>query len=157
MGSLRIYADTSVFGGGFDDEFEVESRRFFSLVHGRLVTVLLSEFVLEELELAPARVQRVLEELPRPYVHRVEINTDVIELRNAFLASKVVGPRSTYDATHVAAATVGRCDAIVSWNFQHIVRLDKIRMYNGVSIQRGYPPVSIVTPKEVRFDEEERA
>lgn len=79
----------------------------------------------------------------------------MLELRNAFLRAKVVGTKSAYDATHVAAATVARADAIVSWNFQHIVRLDKIRMYNGVSLQLGYPPISIVSPQEIRFDEEQ--
>lgn len=85
----------------------------------------------------------------------VPVSSDVVQLRNAFLQAKIVGPRSIYDATHVAAATVARADAIVSWNFQHIVRLDKIRMYNGVSLQLGFPPISIVSPQEIRFDEEQ--
>ncbi len=58
-----------------------------------------------------------------------------------------------YSETHVAAATVSRADAIVSWNFKHIVRIDKMRAYNQVNLQTGFGLLSIVSPREVRFDE----
>lgn len=136
MGTLQVYVDTSVFGGCFDHEFAAESERFFALVRRELVTVLVSDIVFNELELAPDRVRRLPSSLPRGFLVRVPVSRDVIELREAFLAAKIVGRGSLYDATHVAAATVARADAITSWNFQHIVRLDKIRMYNGVSLLR---------------------
>jgi hypothetical protein len=44
-------------------------------------------------------------------------------------------------------------DAIVSWNFKHIVRIDKMRAYNQVNLQTGFGLLSIVSPQEVRFDE----
>ena len=56
-------------------------------------------------------------------------------------------------AAHVAAATVARADAIVSWNFKHIVRIDKMRSYNQVNLQTGFGLLSIVSPQEVRLDE----
>jgi len=31
---LRVYADTSVFGGCFDEEFSEESRKFFEEIKG---------------------------------------------------------------------------------------------------------------------------
>ena len=49
--------------------------------------------------------------------------------------------------------TVARADAIVSWNFRHIVRLEKIRGYNEVNQSRGYMPLTIITPREVRLHE----
>jgi hypothetical protein len=59
-----------------------------------------------------------------------------------------VGPRWIDDATHVAAASVAGADAIVSWNFKHIVRNDRIGRYNEVNIRHGYRPLMIVTPLE---------
>ena len=53
------------------------------------------------------------------------------------------------DATHVAAATAARADAIVSWNFKHIVHWDKIRLFNAVNLREGYAPLEIRSPKEV--------
>jgi hypothetical protein len=55
--------------------------------------------------------------------------------------------------THVALATAAHADAIVSWNFRHIVHLDKMRLYNQVNLMSGYAPLSIVSPAEVRLDD----
>ena len=58
------------------------------------------------------------------------------------------------DATHVALATVAGADAIVSWNFEHIVRVDKMRAFNGVNLLEGFGFLSLVSPDEVRFDDD---
>jgi hypothetical protein len=42
-----------------------------------------------------------------------------------------------------------RADAIVSWNFKHIVRLDLIGRYNQVNRSLGHPNLVIITPLEV--------
>ncbi|MEK7250008.1 MAG: hypothetical protein AAB209_06235, partial [Bacteroidota bacterium] len=78
---------------------------------------------------------------------------EVIELRDAYLSAGVVGPKWVDDATHVAAATVARADAIVSWNFVHIVRLDRMKAYNRVNLLNGYGMLTIITPKEINYDE----
>ncbi len=44
-------------------------------------------------------------------------------------------------------------DAVVSWNFRHIVRLDRIRAFNSVNLAEGYGVVTILSPKEVNLDE----
>ena len=46
-------------------------------------------------------------------------------------------------------ATVYRADFLASWNFKHIVNLDKIRGYNGINYQLGYNMIEIRTPKEI--------
>jgi len=67
------------------------------------------------------RVRELLSSLPADFVVRVGLTRDVIELRDAYLAAGILDLQSTDDATHVAAATVDRAAAIVSWNFKHIV------------------------------------
>jgi predicted nucleic acid-binding protein len=152
---FRIYADTSVFGGCLDDEFTEESNRFFELIRSGQVLALVSQVVVDELAEAPPKVREVLESLPPECVAFVDLTREIIELRNEYLAAGIVGRRSMDDATHVAAATVARADAIVSWNFRHIVRLDKMRAYNLVNLQAGYGLLSIVSPQEVWIDEDE--
>jgi len=153
MRPLRVYADTSVFGGCFDPEFAPESRRFFDLVRAGSVKLLMSEVVVRELAKAPGQVRELLTSLPAASVVQVGLTRDVIELRDAYLAAGILDPESRDDATHVAAATVARADAIVSWNFKHIVRIDKMRAYNQVNLQTGFGLLSIVSPQEVRIDE----
>ena len=60
---------------------------------------------------------------------------------------------SAADAQHIAIATVGRVDVLVSWNFKHIVNLQRIHGYNSVNLRRGYPMIEIRTPREVLSDE----
>ncbi len=153
MKVVRVYVDTSVFGGCFDRAFSAESRRFFELARSGQIHLLVSAVVIRELSLAPAEVRGVLESLPQKHLHAVEVTQTVLELRDAYLEAGIVGPRSIDDATHVAAATVARADAIVSWNFRHIVRLDKMRAYNQVNLTHGHGLLSIVSPQEVRFDD----
>lgn len=50
---------------------------------------------------------------------------------------------------HIAIATIAEVDVVVSWNFRHIVRLEKIRFFNGVNLELGYKPLSIYSPREV--------
>ena len=35
------------------------------------------------------------------------------------------------------------------WNFRHIVRLDKIRLFGAVNLELGYKPLPIYSPREV--------
>jgi hypothetical protein len=65
MKPMRIYVDTSVFGGCFDDEFADPSRRFFELVRAGRVLALVSEVVVRELAEAPDRVRQLSRDCPR--------------------------------------------------------------------------------------------
>ena len=151
----RIYCDSSVIGGYFDSEFEADSQRFIDAVKKGRIVMLVSEVVLQEILEAPENVQNLLDSMPTSSVERVPLSREVIELRNAYIAAGILGPKWIDDATHVAAATVARADAIVSWNFAHIVRLDKMKAYNQVNLINGYGILTIISPKEVQHDDTE--
>ncbi len=97
--------------------------------------------------------QVLLESIPPSFIEKVPLTKEVIELRNEYIAAGILGAKWVDDATHVAAATVARADAIASWNFAHIVRLDKMKAYNQVNLINGYGIITIITPKEVHYDE----
>lgn len=140
-------------GGCLDTEFAKDSLRFMESVRQGQIIILVSEVVVREILQAPPRVQDILFSMPAQCVERVTLTTEILALRNEYMAARIVGTQSTDDATHVAAATVARADAIVSWNFAHIVRLDKMKAYNRVNLLNGYGILTIITPKEVHFDE----
>jgi predicted nucleic acid-binding protein len=149
MGPLRVYADTSVFGGCFDREFDVTSIRFFEEIRRGEYVVVVSDVTLDELELAPDKVRRVLVDLPPEHVELVSVPLESDELRRAYLEAAVVGPASSNDAAHIAVATVADVDLVVSWNFKHIVHFEKIAGYEGVNRGRGYRSPRIYSPREV--------
>jgi predicted nucleic acid-binding protein len=142
-----------VIGGCYDSEFQEDSQRFISAVKSGRILMLLSEVVVQEILQAPANIQNLLASLPSHCIEKVELDMEVIELRNAYLAAGILPVRWIDDATHVAAATVARADAIASWNFTHIVRLDKMKAYNQVNLINGYGILTIVSPREVNYGE----
>jgi predicted nucleic acid-binding protein len=151
---LRVYADTSVFGGAFDEEFGEFSRRFFEQVAERRFRLVISPLIHEELVVAPARVRELLDHL-LPHAEFVRITADATRLQAAYISAGIVTGRSSNDALHVAVATVTGCSAIVSWNFRHIVHFEKISLYNEVNAANGYPQLAIHSPREVIEYEDE--
>jgi predicted nucleic acid-binding protein len=149
MRRLRVYADTSVFGGCFDPEFKLESRKFFDEVRQGRFTLLISNVTLAELQSAPEDVRRVLADLPADQVELVEASDETEALRQAYLEAGIVGPLSSNDAAHVAAATTSGADIVVSWNFKHIVHFEKIAGFEGVNLLRGFRSPRIYSPREV--------
>ena len=149
----RLYLDTCIYGGYFDVEFELATRRLFAAVRAGQAVVLFSQLVVAELEFAPERVQALALSVSSPPAEKVWLSAAALALRGAYMDAGVVSPKSERDAEHVAIASVARADAIVSWNFQHIVHSDRISGYNGVNAANGYNALRIVSPPEVRFDE----
>ena len=71
------------------------------------------------------------------------------ELAGRYISEKVVGRTSFQDCRHIALATLHCVDALVSWNFKHIVNLTRIRGYNAVNASQGLTLVEIRSPREL--------
>jgi predicted nucleic acid-binding protein len=152
MDDMKIYVDTSVFGGCFDEEFAEPSRRFFGEIdtgHFQLVT---SAVVTAELEPAP-EVIRAHYARYSATAEIAQVTEEALILRQAYIESGVVTQKSSEDALHVALATVSQCELIVSWNFKHIVHFAKIPRYNAVNTLNGYGQIGIYSPLEVICDD----
>jgi len=149
MFRLRIYVDTSVIGGCFDEEFKKDSIQLFDeFVSGKKVLVL-SDVLLFELEEAPERVKNILKKVPSDNVEYVSLNEESVALANSYIKESAVAENSLSDARHIAIATVERVDILVSWNFKHIVNINRIHLLNSVNLKLGYPILEIRSPKEV--------
>ena len=151
---FRLYADTSVFGGVFDEEFENTSRIFFDQIKKGKFSLVVSALIREEVSTAPAKVQRFFEDMV-DFAEICDITNEAISLQQAYLRRGIIGPTALADALHVALATVSACRAIVSWNFRHIVHFQKIPLYNGVNRSEGYLDIDIHSPQEVIAYEDE--
>jgi len=149
MKKLVIYADTSVFGGCFDEEFQEESRMFFAEIAKGKFKLVISTTTLGELDRAPQNVQKVLVDLPPKTVEIIEYSEEIGFLRDEYIKAGVVGLTSKADAEHIAAATVAEVDILVSWNFRHIVHYEKIHGYQAVNLMNGYKIIQIYSPREV--------
>lgn len=152
----RIYTDTSVFGGYYDEEFEEPSRNLFERFRQGLDLLILSDLTRLELRGAPERVRQLVESLPTEHVESVELGEDARRLADLYVESQVVAASMLADAQHIATATVHRADVVVSWNFKHIVNLRRIHGFNSVNLREEYPLLEIRTPREVvPYEQEE--
>jgi len=145
----RIYTDTSVIGGCLDVEFENGSNALFETFNSGINIIVVSNLTLVELENAPQPVKEVLQKVPVEFIEYLEFSEEANNLAETYLQDGVVSKKSRVDAQHIATATVNHTDVLVSWNFKHIVNLDRIHGYNAVNIKLGYPMIEIRTPTEV--------
>jgi hypothetical protein len=149
MKRLRVYIDTSVVGGCFDAEFATESRALFQMARDGRALLIVSDVLERELAQAPKPIRDFYADLPAPALERFSLTLAAEQLHRAYLAAGIVSLKWADDARHVANATVAGADVIVSWNFRHIVHLDKIHGYNAVNVEEGYHEIEIRSPREV--------
>ncbi len=150
---IRVYVDASVIGGCEDPEFAGPSVRLMeSFVRGEY-TLVASDLTLQELDAAPGKVLRRLASVPEAFIEMLRVDGESIELAEEYIGAGVITEKMRADALHIAVATVARVDVLVSWNFKHIVNLDRIHGYNSVNLRKGYPLLEIRTPREVLSDE----
>jgi hypothetical protein len=145
----RVYLDTSALGGCFDPEFAEWSDGLLQDFRLGSFKPLLSQVTATELQDAPERVQAVYAELLTLGAETIEVTEEALELADAYQEHRILTPRFYDDGLHIALATVGEADVLVSWNFRHIVRFDKIRLFNAVNLEYGYKPLLIFSPREV--------
>ena len=152
---LRVYIDTSVIGGCFDDEFKEWSNRLFEEFGSGQKVAVISDITYREIELAPKNVQDKLFSIPSKFIDEIITDTEVEELAKNYLKAKAVSQKFYEDALHIANATICKADILVSWNFKHIVNIDRIRKYNAVNLMSGYSTIEIRTPREILKDIED--
>ena len=145
----RIYIDTSVIGGCFDPEFAEWSNGLLRDFRNSTFQPLLSEVIAAEIEQAPENVQLVYAELVSLNAEILTIEDHALELADEYQERNILTPNFYDDGVHIALATVAEADLLVSWNFKHIVRFDKIRLFNAVNLEFGYKPLEIFSPREV--------
>ena len=145
----RIYIDTSVVGGYFDEEFKDATQELFSRFENEEIIFVVSDLLDLELTAAPKNVRELLQKYSSDKFERILLIEEAIKLADTYIAEKVVGKTSLEDCRHIALATIYRVDVLASWNFKHIVNLDRIKGYNSVNYRLGYPMIEIRSPKDL--------
>jgi hypothetical protein len=80
---------------------------------------------------------------------RVELTKEAVKLEDTYIDEKVVESTSLEDCRHIALATIHKVDVLASWNFKHIVNLERIKGYNSVNVRLGYSMLEIRSPKDL--------
>jgi hypothetical protein len=149
MKKPRLYFDTSVFGGIYDEEFRDDTEKLFKMVRDGEIVCVYSDLTEYELDSAPERIKTHFLNLDKKTIEFVEITEEINLLADEYVREKVVGETSIDDCRHIACATINNVDYLISWNFKHIVNVFRIRGYNSINLKNGYNQLDIRSPKDI--------
>ena len=154
---LKLYLDTSVIGAicdpGPEERLAATRRILDGLAKGQWDGYI-STLVLEEVERASASIrEKIAAELRRTPFTVLEESSESLALARAYLSSGVVPDEYEDDARHMAIATVSDIRIIVSWNFRHMVNIERKQKVNSVNVREGFPMIDLISPWEVSYEE----
>lgn len=155
---LRLYLDTTIPNYVFATHLPHKMKITKALFRGwaeRKYDLFISDVVLRELEAAsePKR-RRLLAQIVG--ITQLAITEEAERLANEYVKRRVISQNYFDDARHVAIATCNKLDAVVSWNYGHLVNINKIKAINKVNEANDYQHIEIVSPEEVVSDEESK-
>lgn len=157
MKKFRIYLDTSVISHLHADDVPEKMSKtveFWNCIEQGEYGVYISDLVVAEIEECPEPKKTFLtQKMDEVPLEIIEVSEEMVELAEKYVSEGVFSSKYMDDATHVAAASVIGCIAIVSWNFKHIVKLKTIIGVNGINRFMGYGEIEIITP-EIIIEEE---
>lgn len=151
----RLYIDTSVFGGYFDEEFKEFTKQLFEKILKGEFVLIFSTVTQDELENAPFKVRNLVTSLKAEYTEFIEETEEAVELAIRYIDGKVVGKTSYADCLHIALATINNADYLISWNFKHIVNVQRITGYNLINTKSGYKRLEIRSPRDLMSYEDD--
>ena len=87
----RIYIDTSVFGGHFDEEFKEHTIPLFDRIKVGEFIILYSTVTQDELEYAPGKVKELVKSLRANLTEFIETTDEAVDLATEYITEKVAG------------------------------------------------------------------
>ena len=146
---MRLYLDTSVIGGYFDAEFREWTIPLIESILDRKHIGVISDLTIREILDAREEVIDLLDKVIDRNCELITGNESTDNLAQHYINEGALGIHSFMDAQHIAIATYFTVSAVISWNFKHIVNIDRIRLFNSVNLKYGYGLIDIRSPREI--------
>lgn len=159
MKRFSIYLDTSVIShlqaNDVPDKMATTLKLWSEIQNGNY-KVYISGIVLSEIDECPEPKKTILNE----YMERIEyeeilLNEEILSLAQKYIDEGIIPVKYRDDALHISSASVYNSNAIVSWNFKHMVKLKTIIGVNGINKFMGYNEIEILSPDSIIAEEEE--
>ncbi|OGW50854.1 MAG: hypothetical protein A2Z50_02875 [Nitrospirae bacterium RBG_19FT_COMBO_42_15] len=151
MKKTKLYLDTSVPSFLFADDSPEKREvtiQFWDTLKLGLYDILISDILLTEISRSEIPSPQELEDkLSEIVLEIVSVNEDVFSLAQKYVDEGIIPQTYQDDALHIALATYNEADALISWNFKHMVKLKTIRGVNGINRMLGLKELEILTPQ----------
>jgi hypothetical protein len=76
------------------------------------------------------------------------LDQEILELARVLIAPGAIPEKAGPDAVHIAAASVAKCDFLLTWNFRHIANVRIRSEVERILAGHGYARTTICTPEE---------
>lgn len=151
MKKLKAYLDTSIFNFVFDEGSPKERKltnKLFEQIHEYDPYV--SDIVLEEINRCPEPKKGKMANLITQHdIKQLILDEAAQESARKYIEQGIIPEKYEDDAFHIAIASVNNLDVILSWNFEHIVKLKTKREVVAINLLMGYKEIDIYSPLEV--------
>jgi predicted nucleic acid-binding protein len=159
MKKLKIYLDTSVISHLDQKEKPermAESHKLWDMIKAGKFEVVISDVTITELNdnKDDAKRQKLLDYLAEIDYMLIKSDKRSIEIASRFVDLNILKQKNFDDCQHIANAVVGGADAIVSWNFRHIVNHKTITGVKAVTALEGYKDLLIYSPSSLTEGDE---
>jgi len=146
-----LYLDTSVPSFLFADDSPEKREatiQFWDILKMGLYDIVISDILLTEISRSEVPSSQQLEDrLAEIILKIVSVNEDIYSLAQKYIDEGIIPQKYQDDALHIALATYNEVDALISWNFKHMVNLKTIRGVNGINRMLGFKELEILTPQ----------
>lgn len=151
MKKTKLYLDTSVpsflFAEDSPEKREV-TIQFWDILKMGLYDIVISDILLTEISRSETPSSQELEDkLTEIVIEIVSVSDDIFSLAQKYIDEGIIPQKYQDDALHIALATYNEADALISWNFKHMVKLKTIRGVNGINRMLGFKELEILTPQ----------
>ncbi len=153
--SLKLYLDTSVISAYFDFQKPVRQliTQKWTQQNAKEFDLFVSTLVLEEIDKNTDQELKVkmLNLINTFSTSILEVNDEIFKLASIYRDHTL--PQEINDTVHIAIASYYSIDAIVSWNFRHIVNLKTMKMIHKINREQEYQDIQILTLENLGGDQ----
>lgn len=136
MKKIKYYLDTTIFNFVFaegDTAKKDITVKLFKDLPSISNGIYISDEVIREINRAPEpRKSQLVGQLEETNPLLLEVDIEAEELAERYVKEGIIPERYRSDAVHIAVAVINGIEVIVSWNFEHIVKLKTRVMVNGI-------------------------
>jgi len=151
---LKLYIETSTINFAVskqDEYYREKTLELFEAIKRGDFEAYTSELVMQEINRTKneERLNELLGVIKGLDLEELRINEDIEELAEKYIEAGLLPEKYLDDSLHIAIASYYEIDAIVTMNFEHMVKYKTKKGIPSVNMLAGYKSLEIISPSEV--------
>jgi predicted nucleic acid-binding protein len=151
---LKLYIETSTINFSVskqDAYYRQKTVELFEAIKRGEFEAYTSDLVMQEINRTEnaERLNELLDVVKELSLEELSVNEEIEELAKKYVEAELLPENYFDDALHIAIASYHEIDAIVTMNFEHMVKYKTKKGIPSVNLLAGYKSLEIISPAEV--------